>query len=471
MILSTDPWGTTSRRAPDVLALERRVALRNRGRIDPRSLDEYITRCGGYSGLDRALKLGRDGVLAALRRSGLRGRGGAGYPTAAKWQACHDAEADQKYTVCNAIDADPQARTAKALLGGDPHAVLEGLLIGTFAVGASRCFICVNSDYAAEVAVLEESLDQMRGYGLLGDGILGSGFSCYIEVRGIAPSLVAGEETALIGALEGKQPLPYIRFDYPAVKGLYGAATLVNSAETLANVSAIFQGLSALGRDGAAPPGDAPGNYPGVADNPGAKVVTVCGDVARPRTVEIPFGTTIRALLEATQASPAAEGVPANEPDMKAVQFGGPTGAFFAGASLDTPITYEDLEAAGSIMGSATLQVFDGARDACAVEIARDAMSYLAEQSCGKCVVCREGTYQLADMLTDVAEARGKADDMELLLELCEAMEAGSICGLGKTAPTPLLSLLRLFPDDFAAHIDDGRCPAASSASGTGKDE
>jgi NADH:ubiquinone oxidoreductase subunit F (NADH-binding) len=375
-----------------------------------------------------------------LKKTGLRGRGGAGYPTAVKWQTCNDAEGDEKYAVCDAVDADPRARTAQLLLGSDPHSVLEGLLIGAYAVGAMHCFACVNGEYGDEIAVLQEALERMRQYGLLGDNILESGFSCDIAVKEITTSLVSGEETALIRALEHKQPLPYLRLAYPTVQGLHDKPTLLNSAETLANVSAVFQQHPAVDHCGAA----------GVSR--GTKIATLSGEVSHPRTVEVPFGTTIGALIEQVEETPLSD------LDIKAVQFGGPTGMFFAGDELNTPITYEDMEAAGSIMGSATVRVFSG--DTCAVEMTRDVMSYLRDESCGKCVACREVTYQLADMLDDIVEFRGKAEDLELMLELSEAMRNGSICGLGKTACNPLLSSLRLFADDYNGHIHNRLCPA-----------
>jgi NADH-quinone oxidoreductase subunit F len=461
------------------------VALRNCGRVDPGSLDDYLAGRAGYSGLERALKLGPEGVIAELESAGLRGRGGAGYPTAQKWRACREAEGGEKFAVCNALDADPHARTARLLLGGDPHSVLEGLLIGAYTVGAARGFVCVNAEYTEEIAAVEQALEQMRARGLLGDDIRGSGFACDFEVRALAGSLVAGEETALIRALEGRQPLPYLRFDYPAVNGLHNKPTLVNSAETLANVSAILQEETSVARAG-------------VLESGGTKIVTVTGAVSQESTVEIPLGTTIGALLEAVVGDEAgaaqgvAPGASAAGLGIKAVQFGGPVGAFFAGASLATPIAYEDLEAAGSVMGSATLRVFGGApggaldKDAsngvlaeggapgssgalCAVELARNALAYLHEESCGICTACREGTLQLAEMLDDLVESRAKPEDRDLMLELCEHMHTGSICGLGKNAANPLLSLLQLFSDDFDAHFHGQSCPASGSGAADGE--
>ena len=345
---------------------------------------------------------------------------------------------DEKYAVCNAVDSDPRARTARLLLGSDPHSVLEGLLIGAYTVGATRCFVCVNAEYEEEIAAVRHALDQMRRRGLLGEDILGAGISCDIEVRAVAASLVAGEETALLQVLEDRQALPYLRPPYPAVKGLHGRPTLIDSAETLANVSAILQSQpAAMARTG-------------TPTSPGTKIVTVWGGTRHCRTVEIPFGTTIRAVLEEVGTFGP------DDPGVKAVQFGGPTGRFFAGGSLDTPITYEDMSAAGSIIGSATIEVFGSG--SCAVEMARDSMAYLRDQSCGKCVVCREGTHQMAGILDDIAEFRGEPSQLQLLLELAETMKAGSICGLGKTACAPVVSSIELFADDYKAHIDDKRC-------------
>ena len=415
-----------------------RVALRNHGRIDPRDINAYIATGQGYSGLRHALELGPEGVIQELRASGLRGRGGAGYPTALKWQSCHDAEGEAKYAVCNAVDADPRARTARVLLGSDPHSVLEGLVIGAYAVGAAHCFVGVNADHGAEIGLVQEALGQMRRYGLLGGDILQSGFSCEIEIREIPGSLVAGEETALLRALEGRQPLPYLRFEYPSVKGLHGLPTLIHSAETLANVSAIFQKHPAVA------------GAKGGGKSEGTKIITLSGSPGHDTTVEVPFGTTMRTVIE------EVGGVGPGDTHTTVAQFGGPTGALFTGDSLDTPITYEDLGAAGSAMGSAGIQVLSS--DACAVETARDIMSYLRDQSCGKCVVCREGTYQVVEILNDIVECRAETADMELLLELSEAIRTGSICGLGKAACVPVLSSIKLFSADFDSHINDKRC-------------
>jgi NADH-quinone oxidoreductase subunit F len=420
--------------------LERRIALRNCGLIDPENINHYISRGKGFSGLSRALESGRQDVIEELGKSDLRGRGGAGYPAADKWQVCLDAKGSEKYVICNAVDADPEARTARLLLENDPFAVLEGVLIGAYAVGAKKGYICINKEYTTATNRINRALEQMRDYGLLGENILDSEFGCDIEVEEVASSLVAGEETALIRALEGKQMMPYLRTVYPAEKGFNDKPTLVNNAETLSNVSAVFQNnpeiISGIGN----------------GKSRGTKVITLCGDVINKYTVEVPFGTTLRTLVE------DIGGRVAGGKDIKALRFGGPTGSFFPGDSLDTPISYETMAEADAIIGSGTIAVYNG--DCCAVEMTRDAMSYLQVESCGKCVFCREGTYQLLDILNDIADNKGKETDLDLLGEIAEGMKTGSICGLGRTTPAPVLSSLKFFRNDYEAHVKEKRCGA-----------
>ncbi|OGO32916.1 MAG: hypothetical protein A2Z29_01620 [Chloroflexi bacterium RBG_16_56_11] len=427
------------RREPPLFALQNRIALRNCGRIDPENIGEYVLRSQGYRGLSRALQMTRAVAIEELRSSGLRGRGGGGYLTAEKWRICRDAAWSEKYVICNAADADPQARTARLLLESDPHSVLEGMLITGYAVGATHGIIGVKSEYAAALKRLTKALTQMRGYGLLGNNILDADFNFDIEIKEIAPSLVSGEETALIRSLEGKQAMPYVRTTYPAVKGFKDLPTLVGSVETFSNVSAIFQnGLE---------------RYSGIGTerSRGTKVITLSGNVTHQYTVEVPMGTTLRRLID-----DIGGGVLQGK-GIKAVQFGGPTGRFFASDSLDIPVNYESLNEAGGTMGSGTIEVFD--TGSCAVETARDVLTYLQSQSCGKCVFCREGTYQMLDILTDISANRGKPGDIDMLLKLGEAMKSGSICALGRTAPDPVLSTLSLFRMDYEAHIREKRCP------------
>ncbi len=415
-----------------LFSLQNRIALRNCGYIDPDNTNEYIA-CGGYGGLSRVLQIGCEKAIEELGKSGLRGRGGGGFSTAEKWRICHDTESGDKYVVCDAVDADPDARTARLLIESDPHSVIEGLLISAYAIGACHGFVCINSDYTAAIQRLGMALEQMRDYGLLGDNILDSDFNCNIEIIEVESSLVSGEETALIRSLENKQAMPYLRPPYPAVSGYNGNPTLVNNAETLANVSAIFQSDAALSS---------------TADT---KIITLAGDIAHKYTVEVPFGTTLRSIVT------DIGGGTSSGKDIKAVQFGGPTGRFLAVHSLDIPVSYESTNEVGGIMGSGTIKVFAG--EFCTVEMARDLMNYLQAESCGKCVFCREGTYQISDILNDIAGGKGRPEDLEMITEICEGMKSGSICGLGRTAPNPVLSSIKLFRDDYEVHIKEKKCP------------
>jgi NADH-quinone oxidoreductase subunit F len=422
--------------------LQSRIALRNCGYIDPGNINHYILHGQGYSGLSKALQMDPSHVIEALRKSGLRGRGGAGYVTADKWKICHEAEGSEKYLICNAIDSDPLALTARLLLESDPHSVLEGMLIGAYAVGVSQCMVYVNGESRLAIERLRKALEQMRAYTLLGQHILDSTFSSEIEIKEVPVSLVSGEETALLRCLEEKQVMPYVRPPYPATKGFAGKPTLIHHLETMSNASAIFQKgwewYSGFGTE----------------KSKGAKVITLSGNVVHPYTVEVPFGTSFRSIAE------EIGGGVSNGKTIKAVQFGGPTGQYFAGDSLDIPVGYETIEKAGSIIGSGTVKVFDS--DSCAVEMTTEILSYIQTQSCGKCVFCREGTYQMADILKDISENKGKPQDLDLLMELGEAMKIGCICSLGRTAPNPVLSSMKLFRHEYDHHIKVKKCPANS---------
>ncbi len=416
-----------------------KIALRNCGYIDPESVYEYIVRGNGYSGLARALGMSQADVIGELKASGLRGRGGGGYPAAEKWAICRDTGENEKYILCNAVDADPKSHIARILCEGDPHSVLEGMLIGAYAVVARHGFICVNAGYDAAVNRLNKALDQMKENSLLGDNILDSGFGFDIEIKAIEPSLVSGEETALIRLLENKQPMPYRRTVYPAVRGLNDKPTMVNNLETLSHVSAIFQN------------GFAWYTAIGTEQSHGTKLLTLTGDLVKNDITEIPFGMTLRKVMEDYGDGSI------KIKDIKAVQFGGPTGIILAPDSLDIPIAFETMHEIGGIMGSGTIEVFDNTH--CAVAIARDAIDYIQSQSCGKCTFCREGSFQMADILKDISENKGRPEDIELLLELGEAMATGSICGLGKTASNPVLSSIKLFNEDYTTHINNKTCP------------
>jgi NADH-quinone oxidoreductase subunit F len=422
--------------------LQNRIALHNCGYIDPENINHYLLRGQGYSGLSKALLMNPRNVIDTLKKSGLRGRGGAGYVTADKWKICHEAEGSEKYLICNAVDADPLALTARLLLESDPHSVLEGMLIGAYAVGASRCMVYVNAESRLAIERLRKALEQMRACTLLGQHILDSTFSSEIEIKEVPVSLVSGEETALLRCMEEKQVMPYVRPPYPATKGFEGKPTLIHHLETMSNASAIFQKgwqwYSGFGTE----------------QSKGAKVITLSGNVVHPYTVEVPFGTSLRSIVE------GIGGGVSNGKTIKAVQFGGPTGYYMTADSLDIPVDYEAIKQAGSIIGSGTVKVFNS--DSCAVEMTTEIMSYLQTQSCGKCVFCREGTYQMADILKDISENRGKPQDLDLLMDLGEAMKIGCICGLGRTAPNPVLSSIRLFRNEYDRHIKEKRCPLNS---------
>lgn len=422
--------------------LQKRVALRNCGYIDPVNINDYIVRAKGYSGLSKALQMDRENIIAELKKSGLRGKGGGGYYTADKWQVCHDTEAEKKYVICNAIDADPLAVTARLLLESDPHSVLEGMIIAAYAVGASHCIVYMNEGYRTARERLTTALAQMKEYTLKGNAVLDSAFNVEIEVREVPASLVSGEETTLLNSLEGKQVMPYIRPPYPAVCGLDGVPTLINNLETLACVSAIFQ--------------NGPEWYCecGTEQSKGTKVLTLAGSLVNKCTVEVPFGTTVKNLVE-----DIGGGIPCGK-TLKMVQFGGPAGAFFDAESLNVPVDYEAVKDAGSIIGSGTVEVFN--TGSCAVGLAHEKITYLHSQSCGQCVFCREGTYQMSDMLDDITGNKGKSEYLDLIAELAQAMKAGCICGLGRNASSPVISSIELFRHEYDMHINEKRCPAES---------
>jgi NADH:ubiquinone oxidoreductase subunit F (NADH-binding) len=419
--------------------LEKRIALRNCGFISPEEISHYILRDNGYYGLAKCLKMKPLDVINELQATGLRGRGGAGFITAVKWQKCYETGGDEKYVICNGIDADPKAITARLLLESDPHSILEGMLIGAYAVGANRCYLYINDDYPVAFKILQTALQQMNTYNLIGANILGSSFSCEIEIKTIPRSLVAGEETTILSHLMGKQPMPYLRLQYPSTRGYLNKPTLINNIETFSNISAIFHHEDSKWY-----------TETGTESSKGSKIITLAGNDIQKHTVEVPFGTSIRQII-------GGAGYITSAGKIKAVQFGGPTGVLLNNNALDITIDYEVLKNAGAILGSGTIEIFND--DTCAVELVRDLISWLHAQSCGKCVFCREGTYQMSQILKDITTHKGKLQDLELLVEIGEAMKTGSICGLGKTAPNPVLSSINSFPHDFDSHLNKGECP------------
>jgi NADH-quinone oxidoreductase subunit F len=423
--------------------LQARIALRNCGLIDPDDISQYIAHCEGYRGLSRALGMGRESVIGELRTSGLRGRGGAGYPTAEKWKAIEQAEEGDKFVICNAVDGDARAKTAKLLLESDPHAIFEGLLIAAYATGASRAVVCMTEGNGRAMGILQKALQQMDAYDLVGARILGTDFACTIEVREVASSLVAGEETAILRALAGKQAMPYLRGNEPLLKGLEEKPTLVNNIETLANVSAILtKGAVWFAATG-------------TQASTGSKVVSLSGMVLHSYTVEVPFGTMLNSVVSDVGGIPEGKAI-------KAVQFGGPTGCYLGTGNLETPIDFETMRASGCIMGFGTVEVIGD--DVCAVEMTEQLISFIHSQSCGKCVFCREGTFQISDILKDIALGEGKQQDLQLITELAEKMRIGTICGLGRGAANPVLSSLRLFGSEYEVHIREKKCPGESKA-------
>jgi NADH:ubiquinone oxidoreductase subunit F (NADH-binding)/(2Fe-2S) ferredoxin len=431
--------GITALSELPMLKSQTRIAIRNCGHIDPRNINQYIAK-KGYSGLAKALGMTPEEVIEEVSKSGLRGRGGAGFPTSDKLRSCHDAPGREKFVICNASEGDPGSFTARALLESDPHAVLEGMLIVAYAVGSGHGIIYINPEYSLALKILETALKQMEDCGLLGKSIMDSDFSFRIEVRPGGGTFVCGEETSLLNSLEGKRGMTFARPPYPETSGLQGKPTAINNIETFAHLSAIMlngpESYSAYGSE----------------KSKGTKLFTLAGNVMNPGLIEVPMGTTLRSII-----FDIGGGIPDSK-DFKAVQTGGPTGGWLSAEFLDTPSDYEDLIAAGSIMGSGSLIVADNT--ACAVDLARQCLSFIETESCGKCVFGREGTMQLAEILTDLTEGRGKSKDIELLVDLGEAMKIGAFCSFGKTSPNPVLTTIRDFRDEYQMHARDKQCAA-----------
>ncbi len=416
-----------------------RRTLRNCGFIDPTQIDHYLAR-GGYEGLQTALKGDPGKIIKQIQQSGLRGRGGAGFPTWRKWQFCKDAPGGGKYLVCNADEGDPGAFMNRSLLEGDPHAVLEGMLIAARAIGAQRGYIYCRAEYPLALERLRLAMQQAEAYGLLGDDVLGSGFDFQIKIKEGAGAFVCGEETALIASIEGQRGMPRPRPPFPAVSGLWGKPTIINNVETLACVALIMQ----HGADWFA-------QY-GTEKSKGTKTFALVGKVKRTGLVEVPLGITLRQMIF------DIGGGTLDDRPFKAVQTGGPSGGCLPAELLDTPVDYDSLQAAGTIMGSGGMVVMD--EDTCMVDFARYFLDFVRKESCGECVPCRLGTKQMLDIFEDIVAGNGAPEDIELLLEIGEAVKAGSLCGLGQTAPNPVLTTIRYFRDECEAHTQEKRCPA-----------
>ncbi|MBI2906290.1 MAG: NADH-quinone oxidoreductase subunit NuoF [Chloroflexi bacterium] len=421
---------------------QRRLILRNCGHINPERIDDYIA-VGGYEALKKALtSLSPEQVIEQVKLSGLRGRGGAGFPTALKWEFCRRAPGDQKYMICNADEGDPGAFMDRSTLEGDPHTVIEGMIIAAYAIGASEGYIYCRAEYPLAIKRLRVALKQAEERGFLGKNILGSDFSFTVHIKEGAGAFVCGEETALMASIEGKRGMPRARPPFPAQSGLWGKPTNINNVKTLATIPVIIkEGAEWYASIGA-------------EKSRGTAVFALTGKIANSGLVEVPMGITLREIIY-----DIGGGIP-NGKRLKAVQTGGPSGGCLPPSFLDSPVDYESLAAAGSIMGSGGMVVLD--EDNCMVDMAKFFLSFTQLESCGKCIPCRWGTKQMLDILQDITSGKGRPDDIDLLMELSEAIKAGSLCGLGQTAPNPVLSTIRYFREEYESHIKRLRCAAAA---------
>lgn len=417
-----------------------RIVLRNCGLIDPEKIDEYIAR-DGYAALEKVLfEMTPDEVIEEMKISGLRGRGGAGFPTWMKWNFTKQVESDVKYIVCNADEGDPGAYMDRSTLEGDPHSILEAMAIAGYAVGAQQGFIYIRAEYPLAIKRLEIAMAQAREYGLLGQNILGSNFSFDIEIRLGAGAFVCGEETALLASIEGKRGMPTPKPPVPAVCGLWKKPTVINNVETWANVPVIItkggKWFASIGTE----------------KSSGTKVFALTGKIKNSGLVEVPMGTTLREIVY-----DIGGGIKGGKA-FKAVQTGGPSGGVITAKMIDTPIDFDNLIAAGSMMGSGGMIVMD--EDDCIIDVAKFYQEFCVEESCGKCSPCRIGTRKLYDILTKISEGRGTMQDLDQLKEIGEAMKRAALCGLGQTAPNPVLSSLHYFYDEYLEHIRDKKCRA-----------
>ena len=424
----------------DFYRKQKRVALQNCGVIDPENINEYIA-YDGYMALAKVLtEMTPQDVVKEISASGLRGRGGGGFPTGKKWEFAAAQPAGDKYVCCNADEGDPGAFMDRSVLEGDPHCVLEAMAIAGYAIGASQGYIYVRAEYPIAVKRLKIAIAQAREAGLLGNNILGTGFNFDIDIRLGAGAFVCGEETALMNSIEGKRGDPRPRPPFPAVKGLFGKPTILNNVETYANISRII-------RNGAAWFASM-----GTEKSKGTKVFALGGKINHTGLVEIPMGTTLREIIEEIGG-----GCP-NGKKFKAVQTGGPSGGCIPEKYLDTPVDYETLTALGSIMGSGAMIVMD--EDNCMVDIAKFFLEFTVEESCGKCTPCRVGVRRLYEILDKITSGNGEMEDIDKLEELCYFIKENALCGLGQTAPNPVLSTIKYFREEYEAHIKDKRCPA-----------
>ncbi len=422
------------------LKKQTRIALRNCGIINPDSIQSYIEK-GGYEALRKVLSsLSQEDVIEVIKTSGLAGRGGAGFPTWFKWNAAKNSAGEEKYLICNADEGDPGAFMDRAVIESDPHNLIEGMLIGAFAIGAKEAIVYVRAEYPLAIKRLEKAIKDATEMGFLGENILGSNFSCTMRIKAGAGAFVCGEETALIESLEGSRGMPRLKPPFPAQKGYFSNPSNINNVETFANVPWILrnggEAFAAMGTEA----------------SKGTKVFALTGKIRKGGLVEIPMGMTLREVIY-----DIGGGIRDNA-EFKAVQLGGPSGGCIPEELLDTVIDYKALSATGAIMGSGGMVVMD--KSTCMVAMAKFFLDFTAKESCGKCVPCRIGTKRMLEILTRITEGKGKEGDIELLKELCEAIKDGALCGLGQTAPNPVLTTIRYFEDEYRAHIEEKKCPA-----------
>ena len=423
-------------------AKQMRIALRNCGVINPENIDEYIAQ-DGYAALGKVLtEMTPQEVIDLVLASGLRGRGGAGFPTGRKWQFARNNDAPQKYACCNADEGDPGAFMDRSVLEGDPHSVLEAMAIAGYAIGANQGYIYIRAEYPIAVKRLQIAIEQAREYGLLGKNIFDSGFDFDIDIRLGAGAFVCGEETALMTSIEGKRGEPRVRPPFPAVKGLFGVPTVLNNVETYANIPQIILKGADWFRS------------IGTERSPGTKVFALGGKITNTGLVEVPMGTTLREVVEEIGG-----GVPGGH-TFKAAQTGGPSGGCIPAKLIDTPIDYDNLIAIGSMMGSGGLIVMD--ETTCMVDLAKFFLEFTVDESCGKCTPCRVGTKRLLEILNKITSGNGTLEDIDKMEELCYYIKENSLCGLGQTAPNPVLSTLKYYRDEYEAHVVEHRCPAGA---------
>jgi NADH-quinone oxidoreductase subunit F len=421
---------------------QKRIVLRNCGKINPENIDHYIAN-KGFKALEQCLnKMQPQDVIDEIRISGLRGRGGAGFSTGMKWQFAHDAKGNPKYIVCNADEGDPGAFMDRSVLEGDPYSVLEGMLIGAYAIGSTEGYIYCRAEYPLAIHRLNLAIKSMTERGYLGDRIMGKNFSLKLKIKEGAGAFVCGEETALLGSIEGERGMPKLRPPFPAQSGLWKKPTNINNVETFANIPwIIVNGANAF-------------NSLGTEKSKGSKVFALAGRIKNGGLVEVPMGITIREVIE-----DIGGGTSTNRP-IKAAQLGGPSGGCIPASLFDTIVDYDSVNATGAIMGSGGMVVMD--ESSCMVDIARFFLNFTQDESCGKCTFCRIGTKRMLEILTRITEGKGVIEDLDKLEELSEEIKTNSLCGLGQTAPNPVLTTLKYFRSEYEAHIIEKRCPALS---------